>query len=385
MQASRESVFGATQKAAGVGTAAIGVVGTSDTGVGIVAENGTGSCCAALVVLGGTSAAAPNATGAPGVASNGGNGDPSNITNGGDGVIANGGNGGPCDNAGHCGLGGAGITATGGSATNAILAPFGPGVGGVFTGGATSGCAGACGGDGIVAVPGNGQGNQSNGFAGIFQGDINVTGAIFAGTKDFKIDHPLDPANKYLVHSSVESSEMMNIYTGNVTTDAGGEASVKLPEWFEVLNTDFRYQLTVIGQFAQAIVAHEIQDHEFTIRTSAPHVKVSWQVTGVRQDAFAKARPLVVEQEKDARLKGFYIHPELYGQPEEKQIEWARHPQLMKQIKETRVRQLAAIQKVPTRSTLVATPKLRSKPNGGALQPEIRPFTPPNGRSNLSE
>jgi hypothetical protein len=40
----------------------------------------------------------------------------------------------------------------------------------------------------------------------------------------------------------------------------------------------------------------------------------------VRQDPYAKANPLVVEQEKDARLRGFYIHPELYGAPPEKQI-----------------------------------------------------------------
>jgi len=113
---------------------------------------------------------------------------------------------------------------------------------------------------------------------------------------------------------------------------------VHLPNWFEVLNTDFRYQLTVIGQFAQAIVAREIQDGEFAIRTSAPNVKVSWQVTGVRQDAYAKAHPLVVEEQKEARLRGFYIHPELYGAPAEKQIEWARHPALMRQAKEGKPR-----------------------------------------------
>jgi hypothetical protein len=155
-----------------------------------------------------------------------------------------------------------------------------------------------------------------------------------SATKSLKIDHPLDPANKYLVHASVESSEMMNIYTGNVTTDAQGEASVQLPDWFEVLNTDFRYQLTVIGQFAQVIVSREVQNHEFAIRSSVPNVKVSWQITGVRQDAFAKANPLVVEQEKEPRLKGFYIHPEFYGAAAEKQIEWARHPQLMKMLQE---------------------------------------------------
>jgi trimeric autotransporter adhesin len=222
---------------------------------------------------------------------------------------------------------GNGLFGTGGDDTSNIV-DNGAGVGGGFNGGnSTIGF----GGDGVDSLAGSGP--LGNGYAGFFAGDVDVTGAIFAGVKDFKIDHPLDPANKYLVHSSVESSEMMNIYAGNVTTDAGGEAVVELPQWFEALNTDFRYQLTVIGQFAQAIVAREIQDHRFTIRTNAPSVKVSWQVTAVRQDAYAKAHPLVVEEEKDARLRGFYIHPGLYGAPEEKSVEWARHPEMMRQMK----------------------------------------------------
>jgi hypothetical protein len=127
---------------------------------------------------------------------------------------------------------------------------------------------------------------------GNFSGSVDISADLnVTGTKNFKIDHPLDPANKYLVHSAVESSEMMNIYTDNVTTDAQGEATVQLPGWFEVENGDFRYQLTVIGQFAQAIVSHKIENHQFTIRTSAPNVEVSWQVTGVRQDVYAKAHP----------------------------------------------------------------------------------------------
>jgi hypothetical protein len=79
-----------------------------------------------------------------------------------------------------------------------------------------------------------------------------------------------------------------------------------------------------------------VQNHEFAIRSSVPNVKVSWQITGVRQDAFAKANPLVVEEEKDAQLKGFYLHPELYGAPAEKQTEWARHPHAMKNLQEHR-------------------------------------------------
>jgi trimeric autotransporter adhesin len=261
-----------------------------------------------------TAASGSGGSGGDGIVSFGGSGDFNSINgnSGGRGIFAEGGGG---DN------GGVGIFALGGGGIQA------DGSGGFFEGGSN-----VFTGDGIDAVAGGV-------FAGNFSGDLNVTGTIFAGTKDFKIDHPLDPANKYLVHTSVESSEMMNIYTGNVITDTQGYASVRLPDWFEVLNTDFRYQLTVIGVFAQAIVAREIQNGEFAIRTSVPNVKVSWQVMGVRQDSYAKAHPLVVEQEKETRLRGFYIHPELYGAPAEKQIEWARHPQLMRQAKERKERQ----------------------------------------------
>jgi hypothetical protein len=116
----------------------------------------------------------------------------------------------------------------------------------------------------------------------------------------------------------VEAAERLNVYSGNVTTDDGGHATVALPDYFEALNHDFRYQLTVIGPFAQAAVADEIKGNRFTIRTDKPNVKVSWQVTGVRHDAYARAHPLVVEQDKPAHERGSYLHPQLYQQPEEK-------------------------------------------------------------------
>jgi hypothetical protein len=253
-----------------------------------------------------------------------------------DGVDSTGGSGGTD--------GGNGVTAMGGSSYgggNGVTAMGGPGngadgIGGSFTGGNAP----SSGGDGVDGIAGSG-------YAGNFTGDVNTTGMyLINGEAQLRIDHPLDPANKYLSHSSVESSEMMNIYSGNIVTDSQGHATVQLPEWFEVLNTDFRYQLTVIGQFAQAIVARKIENNRFEIRTNAPNVEVSWQVTGVRQDAYAKAHPLVVEQGKEARLRGFYTHPELYGAPPEKQIEWARHPQQMKKMQEMRARQLAAAQRL---------------------------------------
>jgi len=186
-------------------------------------------------------------------------------------------------------------------------------------------------GSGAYAVWGQNAG--SAGYAGYFTGNLNVTGAITAGTKDFLIDHPLNPADKYLYHASVESSEMMNIYTGNAKLDSSGEAVVELPEWFEAVNADFRYQLTAIGAPAPGLyIAEEIADHHFKIAGGPPGTKVSWQVTGVRQDAYAKAHPLQVEVDKPEKERGYYIHPELYGQPKEKGIDWARHPQEMRQL-----------------------------------------------------
>jgi hypothetical protein len=142
-------------------------------------------------------------------------------------------------------------------------------------------------------------------------GDLTVTGGLGKGMGSFRIDHPLDPANKYLYHSFVESPDMMNVYNGNVTTDGHGLATVVLPDYFEALNRDFRYQLTVIGQFAQAIVAKKVANSRFVIRTNKPRVEVSWQVTGIRQDAYANAHRIQVEEEKTGTERGTYLHPEL--------------------------------------------------------------------------
>ena len=193
------------------------------------------------------------------------------------------------------------------------------------------------GGYGIYAIRGIGTNGAMDGFAGFFVGDVHIIGDLsVGGTKNFKIDHPLDTANKYLIHAAIESSEVLNVYSGNVTTDASGNASVTLPDWFEALNKDFRYQLTAIGTFAQAIVGEKVKNNRFVIKTNAPNVEVSWQVTGVRSDAAMLKHPFEVEQVKPERERGHYLSPEAFDQPEEKGIEWARNPELMKQMKERR-------------------------------------------------
>ncbi len=193
-----------------------------------------------------------------------------------------------------------------------------------------------------------GRSNTSNGIgimgiqgadalrAGHFGGNVHITGTLSKGGGSFEIDHPLNPENMVLRHSFVESPDMMNVYNGNVVTDAAGEAVVHLPDYFEVLNKDFRYQLTVIGEFAQAIIAEEIVHNRFVIRSDKPNVKVSWQVTGIRKDRWAEENRIVVEEYKSPETRGFYIHPDLFGQPETRSMEWGLQPEYMKQMSEER-------------------------------------------------
>jgi hypothetical protein len=157
--------------------------------------------------------------------------------------------------------------------------------------------------------------NTAGGNAGVFNGRVVVNGFLAKNGGGFQIDHPLDPANSYLNHSFVESPDMMNIYNGNVTTDEDGNAAVELPGYFEALNRDFCYQLTVLGQLAQAVVAEEVSNNRFSIRTDKPDVKVSWQVTGIRQDAWANANRTEAEVEKPDDHRGKYLSATEHDQP----------------------------------------------------------------------
>jgi len=151
---------------------------------------------------------------------------------------------------------------------------------------------------------------------GYFAGNLNVTGNVSKGSGSFRIDHPLDPANKYLSHSFVESPDMMNVYNGVVVLDARGSAWVVLPDYFQTLNGDYRYQLTSIGAPGPNLyIANEVSANRFRISGGKPHARVSWQVTGIRHDAYANANRIQVEEEKPANQRGTYLHPELFGEP----------------------------------------------------------------------
>lgn len=150
--------------------------------------------------------------------------------------------------------------------------------------------------------------------------DAQVVGNLSKGGGAFKIDHPLDPENKYLYHSFVESPDMLNIYNGNIVTDAEGNATIEMPSYFEALNMNFQYHLTVIGGFAKAMVSKEIQNKKFEIKTNKPNTKVSWMVTGIRNDVFAQNNRIPTEVLKDKKDQGKFLHADAFGKAKNLQI-----------------------------------------------------------------
>lgn len=154
------------------------------------------------------------------------------------------------------------------------------------------------------------QGSFAAGSYGVYaNADLGAS-----GYKSFRIDHPFDPKNRYLLHYSTESPTPQNFYSGNVVTDGSGYAWVRLPDYFEAINTDYKYQLTVIGKdFAQAIVSEEISGNRFQIRTNVPRIKVSWRVEAERHDLYAREHPARDVLEKSGEERGKYQMPELYG------------------------------------------------------------------------
>ncbi len=148
------------------------------------------------------------------------------------------------------------------------------------------------------------QASNSASFAVYANGNVAVNGTLSKSAGSFRIDHPLAPDTRWLSHSFVESPDMMNVYNGNAVLDDAGEATVTLPDYFATLNRDYRYQLTPIGAHAPVYVASKVKDNRFRIAGGTAGLEVSWQVTGIRQDAYAKAHPIEVDTPKSAEERG---------------------------------------------------------------------------------
>jgi len=129
--------------------------------------------------------------------------------------------------------------------------------------------------------------------------NFTITGSVTKGSGTFVIDHPLDPKNKLLFHSFVESPDVKNIYDGIVRLDKNGEVTIQLPEYFEALNKDFRYQVKGLDVAMPNIhIKEEVRNNRFVIGGGAPLGRASWQVTGIRHDPYILANPIVPEVKK---------------------------------------------------------------------------------------
>ncbi len=192
---------------------------------------------------------------------------------------------------------------------------------GVFgQGGLVSGTSGD-----VVGVFGTAATGAGEGFGVVGEGE---RAAVFSngdngasGTKNFVIDHPADPANKLLKHFSIESDEALLMYRGRAELDADGEAVVTLPDYVELINRKFTYDLTPIGApMPNLYIATEVADGKFRIAGGAPGKVVSWKLTGERNDPYMQQHPekreVVITKKPIDQDR--YFHPELYGQPEDK-------------------------------------------------------------------
>lgn len=172
------------------------------------------------------------------------------------------------------------------------------------------------------------------GYAVYANGDMGAS-----GNKPFRIDHPQDPENKYLLHYAAESPEVINFYRGTVALDGAGEAVVELPPYFASINKDPSYTLTALGapmpmlHVAEEISQEALKDGEaagpgvappicsFRIAGGVPGAKVSWRVEAVRNDLRMRLHGAPVEREKTGTERGKYQHPEYYGLPPEKGVD----------------------------------------------------------------
>lgn len=175
-------------------------------------------------------------------------------------------------------------------------------------------------------------------LAGQFIGDVTVSASMLCNTmiafvKMFEIDHPLEPERRILRHATVESAEMKNLYDGIAVLDQSGESVVTLPAWFEALNGNFRYQLTCLGSYSDVYIAEEINNNQFRIAGGTPGARVSWMVTGIRQDASARAHILQVEEDKSVNEHGLFLDPAAFGLSDDQGIWLHRQPQIAVDIR----------------------------------------------------
>lgn len=285
----------------GVTTSSTGGAGNTPSTSPSQGNNG-GSSFSAGFTAGASGGGGAGAVGANAGASNGaagGNGTASSISGASVTYAGGGGGGARAFNSGTGGAGGSGGGGAGGGINGTAVAGTANTGGGGGGHGFTDGVSAAAGGSGIVVISYSNAGAVT--FSGnvTFNGNLAITSVLSKGSGTFAIDHPLDPANKILYHSFVESPDVKNLYDGIAKLDKNGEAKILLPAYFDALNNKIRYQFFPIGKSMPGLyIKNKEKNSGFTIGGGAAGGEVSWQVTGVRQDPYILAHPVIVEMNK---------------------------------------------------------------------------------------
>lgn len=174
-----------------------------------------------------------------------------------------------------------------------------------------------------IGVYGESTNMGTSGWAGYFKGDIGSTGDIYGTNKYFLIDNPENPESELLKHSCVESPEALVVYRGKIKLNSIGEAIVEMPSYFVALTkeNEATVQVTCVGRPFAIGYEWNADFSSFVVYGDVDR-EISWMVMADRDDPYMQAnrKPVVIPKNGEFKgyKEGYYINPELYGQPKEK-------------------------------------------------------------------
>lgn len=109
--------------------------------------------------------------------------------------------------------------------------------------------------------------------------------------KAFMAHHPLDPENKYLIHTTLEGPENAVFYRGEAELSEG-RTTIQLPDYFEALTRKENRTVLITPKFegnspVSMLAASEVDDGKFDVKMidrKNPSQKFYWEVKAVRAD-----------------------------------------------------------------------------------------------------
>jgi hypothetical protein len=205
-------------------------------------------------------------------------------------------------------------------------------------------------------------GYAPSGDAAWFNGDVYVSGDINKAACSFLIDHPLDPENKLLRHTCVESPEYLLVYRGRVRLDNRGEVVVAMPEYFGALADEEQATVTLTAVGKPFLTGYDwnADGRSFTAYGD-PGREISWVVYADRDDPVVRqlARPVEEEKGPDNKYcdRGKLLHPAAYGYPETMGRDYEEVMQMEQEMAAVRAAQGAARTKAPDGGDLQSSPR----------------------------